>query len=94
MLDLFRGAGGRWWEEGALFALGQTRCAGAVSSRNGVKPNKEGAAEEQTIAWGRAFTGTKGALGLNPQPELLLHARNLLDRAGLYPGFLKVSLFP
>lgn len=39
---------------------------GSVSLRNGIGPNKEGAAEEQTAAGGGAFTWTKGGLGLSP----------------------------
>lgn len=88
--------------EGCLVSLGTNQmCWSCVSLRNGVEPDKERTAEEQTIAGGGAFTWIKEGLGLipmcvrlNPQPELLLNARNLLDRAGLYPNPLKVSLLP
>lgn len=41
-------------------------CWSCDSLRNGIEPNKEGAAKEQIVAGGGAFTWTKEGLGLSP----------------------------
>ena len=61
----------------SCFVLGQNRCAGVVFlyKLSGVKPYKEGPAEDQAIAGVRVFTWNKEDLGLSPMYVRLLQLK-------------------
>lgn len=60
-----------------MFCLGTNRCAGVVFlyRLGGLKPYKEGPAEEQAVAGVKVFTWNKEDLGLSPMCVRLLRLK-------------------